>query len=604
MPQGSVISCTLFSLAINNMLKNIPQGIKSSLYVDDLLIYVSGVNQPSLERRLQLGVNRVNDWAETHGFKFSSSKTESILFHRKKKLLPSPQLFLNQRPIPARSTIKYLGMLFDEKLNWKDHLKMIKMSCSKHLDLLKCISHSDWGADRIIMLRLYRSIIRSKLDYGCVVYSSARDSDLQTLDSIHNTALRLCTGAFRSSPVRSLCAETGEPPLEFRRHQLLLQFYARAQQLPQSLTFFHLNRILDLPQGNSMPIGNHISNSLHFSNLPQLPVLPYIFSAVPRWLLGADTFCAGFDCPRKGTTPPSVVRNMFMHHLREHHLNTACIFTDGSKDDDKVGCSAVVGVDVSSVKLSQYASNFSAELHGIILALNFVNNSDRNSFSIFTDSKSALFAISHLDSTHPPIQQIQTLLYNSQCAHKTVSLCWCPAHVGVPLNEAADQAARLIATDPDVAPASISVPYRDHYSLIKTSIRSKWQHSWNTINGNKLRTIKDHVQPPPASHHANRRNSIILTRLRIGHTRFSHQHLMERQPPPLCTHCARCTVSVRHILSECPFLLPIRQRWFPFNSPTDPSDLQLQRILTDVHHNFNINSIIGFLRESTILTQV
>ena len=82
-PQGSVISCTLFSLAINNMLKNILQGIKSSLYVDDLLIYVSGVNQPSLERRLQLGVNRVNDWAETHGFKFSSSKTVSILFHRK-----------------------------------------------------------------------------------------------------------------------------------------------------------------------------------------------------------------------------------------------------------------------------------------------------------------------------------------------------------------------------------------------------------------------------------------------------------------------------------------------------------------------------------------
>ena len=82
-PQGSVISCSLFSLAINNMLKTVPPGIKSSLYVDDLLLYTAGNYQAGLERRLQLGVNRVKDWAQSHGFKFSNSKTISILFHRR-----------------------------------------------------------------------------------------------------------------------------------------------------------------------------------------------------------------------------------------------------------------------------------------------------------------------------------------------------------------------------------------------------------------------------------------------------------------------------------------------------------------------------------------
>ena len=47
------------------------------------------------------------------------------------------------------------------------------------------------------MLRLYKSLVRSKLDYGCIVYGSASKSYLQMLDPVHNQGLRLCLGAFR-----------------------------------------------------------------------------------------------------------------------------------------------------------------------------------------------------------------------------------------------------------------------------------------------------------------------------------------------------------------------------------------------------------------------
>ncbi|GFY60084.1 uncharacterized protein TNIN_356071 [Trichonephila inaurata madagascariensis] len=52
------------------------------------------------------------------------------------------------------------------------------------------------GADRTSLLRLYRALIRSKLDYGSVVYSSACKSLLKILDPVHHQALRLCLGAF------------------------------------------------------------------------------------------------------------------------------------------------------------------------------------------------------------------------------------------------------------------------------------------------------------------------------------------------------------------------------------------------------------------------
>jgi len=71
---------------------------------------------------------------------------------------------------------------------------------------------------------LYSSLTRSKLDYCCVVYGSARASYHKMLDPIHNRALRLCLGAFRTSPAISLCVEATEPPLAVRRKKLSLQY--------------------------------------------------------------------------------------------------------------------------------------------------------------------------------------------------------------------------------------------------------------------------------------------------------------------------------------------------------------------------------------------
>ena len=84
------------------------------------------------------------------------------------------------------------------------------------------------------MLRIYRAVVRSKLNYGCTIYSAAKDHVLQKLDPIHNAGIRLATGAFRSSPVVSLYGESGEAPLNICRKQLFLQYYTCTHRLPNS----------------------------------------------------------------------------------------------------------------------------------------------------------------------------------------------------------------------------------------------------------------------------------------------------------------------------------------------------------------------------------
>ena len=74
----------------------------------------------------------------------------------------------------------------------------------KALNILKVIGNTEWGADRKVMLRLYRSLVRSKLDYGCIVYWAARKSYLQMLDPIHNQGLKTLSWSISNFSYREL----------------------------------------------------------------------------------------------------------------------------------------------------------------------------------------------------------------------------------------------------------------------------------------------------------------------------------------------------------------------------------------------------------------
>ena len=126
-----------------------------------------------------------------------------------------------------------LAFYLIENSSFIPHIKYLKAKCLKALNLLKVLSHTSWGADQTTLLKLYRSLVRSKLDYGCIIYGSARKSYLQMLDPIHNQGLRLALGAFRIS-VASLYVEADEPSLYSRREKLSLQYAIRLSANPSN----------------------------------------------------------------------------------------------------------------------------------------------------------------------------------------------------------------------------------------------------------------------------------------------------------------------------------------------------------------------------------
>ena len=224
-PQGSILSVALFKL--NNIVKSICPGVECFLYVDDFCICYRSKHMHTIDRQLQQVLNNLSKWSSENGFKFSNTKTKCMHFCQSRKLHLDPELTLHGVQIEVVPEFKFLGLLFDFKLSFIPHIKYLSNKCQKALNLLRVVSSMDWGADRKVILGLYRTLGRSKLDYGCIVHGSARQSYLRKLASIHNQGLRLALGAFRTSPINSLYAEANEPSLNLRRKKLSLQYYLK-----------------------------------------------------------------------------------------------------------------------------------------------------------------------------------------------------------------------------------------------------------------------------------------------------------------------------------------------------------------------------------------
>ena len=137
--------------------------------------------------------------------------------------------------------------------------------------------------------------------------------------------------------------------------------------------------------------------------------------------------------------------------------------------------------------------------------------------------------------------------------HIQVHFCWVPAHVGVIGNERADQAAKEAMRM--LYPSLISIPYSDFRSAIHFYIKDKWQASWSSLTDNlKLKSIHPSIEKWQSLGITGRRTSILLTRMRIGHTHATHSYLMksgEERRAPLCNSC-RVGLTIEHIFTACP----------------------------------------------------
>ena len=106
--------------------------------------------------------------------------------------------------IKFESSVKFLGVIFDRRLTWRAHIQYVINRCNKRMNLLRAVSGNDWGADKKTLLTLYRTLIRSVVDYGSIAYDNASKTTKKLLDQSQSKALRICCGAMMMTPIAAM----------------------------------------------------------------------------------------------------------------------------------------------------------------------------------------------------------------------------------------------------------------------------------------------------------------------------------------------------------------------------------------------------------------
>ena len=82
LPQGSILSSTLFSVFINDLPYVLSRPSDSTvLFANDTTIFINSDNLPSLNSTLQLTLDLANLWLERNSLKLNTLKTKCMLIH-------------------------------------------------------------------------------------------------------------------------------------------------------------------------------------------------------------------------------------------------------------------------------------------------------------------------------------------------------------------------------------------------------------------------------------------------------------------------------------------------------------------------------------------
>ena len=595
-PQGGVLSVVLFAIMINDIGEYLSPAIGRALFVDDLSIWLSASSTRSVERQLQVAVAQLERWSAANGLKFSTAKTVAMHFCRRRRPCPDMSVRLYGELIPVQPEVKFLGVLLDSRLTYRPHIKKLRDKCMRALNILKCVARTTYGSDRSTLLLLYRSLVRSKLDYACFIYDNTYESIKSVLDTVHHAAIRVATGAFRTTPISSLLAEAHEPPLALRRQLLGMRYAVKLRQFPSHPTYPSVfSRTIQSAFENRAgqrrrrfdPFCVRVLDLIAGTGLNMRDVMRIRCSPSPPWRMVMPEIDTSLAEMRKGQVAPVLFKARALEHVSAY-ANYTVAYTDGSKTGNGVGCAFVLGQCVRSFSLPKHASVFTSEVVAIMKLLSYIETEDDILYLILTDSLSCLMALRSSDSQNPFVQEVLQRITSLKRVGKQITLCWIPSHVGITGNEAADAAARRAAEKP--CTRRFPLHARDFYPTIASSLSSRWQETWDQNHGNKLYAIKPKLSLWDSSSRKSRREEVTLCRLRTGHTYATHGYLLCGDARPQCPRCGS-SLTVKHVIVDCPQLDVERRRCFGMAS----SELSLTRVLGNDSSRTYVEGLFKFL---------
>ena len=144
-----------------------------------------------------------------------------------------PTILVGAKAITFNPTPRLLGVILDRQLTFTPHMDELSRRVGPSFQMLKAVSHSEWGWPKKTPKALYHAFVSSHLSYagaGWQPYICAENQ--KKLNRLQNKALRAITGQFLSTPVEALRLEAGIQSYDTHSKRLLARSWEKALRCP------------------------------------------------------------------------------------------------------------------------------------------------------------------------------------------------------------------------------------------------------------------------------------------------------------------------------------------------------------------------------------
>lgn len=189
--QGSILGPTLYIIYTADFPTWEDPNFTIGTYADDTALIQRSFRPDVALDKLQDKLDDVETWCEQWKAKINGSKSQVIIFKRKKKnLTTNKYLEVFQEKLERTTTVKYLGITFNEKLTWGDHVQNNLNKANGMMQRLNPLIGYKSNLDISTKRRIYLAIIRPLLTYASPAWATVTDSWLQKLHTFQNKAVK------------------------------------------------------------------------------------------------------------------------------------------------------------------------------------------------------------------------------------------------------------------------------------------------------------------------------------------------------------------------------------------------------------------------------
>lgn len=434
-PQGSPLSPFLWNVIVSELLvAEMPETTTIQAFADDLTLVVRGKSRAKLEAEAAKALTIIHEWSTRNELNFSLEKCEFINLGAAYKNR-SPVIKTNGISIKRVQQTKILGVIFDSKLSFIPHLKMVKQRIQRITSGLAQFTGTNWGMTPKHLRQIYLGGIKRMIVYGSPIWYpaiSARNKNntekINRLKAIQRIPLSKIAKSFHTVSNAALNIVCNIPPVH--------------------ITIERENTIFNIIHGD----GKFVFDGQAFGKED---------IATKIWPF---------------QTHPAKKRKY--DYSKSIEATDYSFYTDGSAMGNKIGAAFVIidklgrAIKYKQMKLPEHSNNFEAETVAIYEAIKEMGTmSQTNTYQIVTDSLSTLEALKNANNTNPFVHKIRQQL--NQLENTKVRLVYTPAHMGTTGNELADQLAKEATKEGEEYSVPMSI------SFIRNELRKQGMHEWN-----------------------------------------------------------------------------------------------------------------------------